>query len=60
MKFAKRHGHEKFGSSIKVNGIGDVVPWIVARGNFPVYCNKAAGIDMQNHAVAGVKQHRTC
>ena len=33
---------------------------ICARVNVPVYCNKAAGIDMQNYAVAGVKQYITC
>ena len=26
---------------------------IYARGNIPVYCNKAIGINMQSHAVAG-------
>ena len=33
---------------------------ICARGNVPVCCDKAAGIDMQNHAVARVKQCITC
>ena len=31
---------------------------IYARENVPVYCNKATDVDMQNDAVAGVKQ--TC
>ena len=31
-----------------------------ARVNVPVYCNKAASIDMQNYAVAGVKQYISC
>ena len=31
---------------------------ICARENVPVYCNKATDVDMQNDAVAGVKQ--TC
>ena len=26
---------------------------IYARGNIPVYCNRAKGINMQSHAVAG-------
>ena len=33
---------------------------ICARENVPVYCNKATGADMQNDAVAGVKQYITC
>ena len=33
---------------------------ICARGNVPVYCNKATAIAMQNHAAAGVKQYITC
>ena len=33
---------------------------ICARSNVSVYCNKETGIDMQNHAVAGVKQNITC
>ena len=33
---------------------------IFARENVPVYCNKAKGVDMQNDAVAGVKQYITC
>ena len=33
---------------------------ICARENAPVHCNKATGIDMQNDAVAGVKQYITC
>ena len=31
-----------------------------ARENAPVYCNKATGVDMQNDALAGVKQYVTC
>ena len=31
-----------------------------ARENAYVYCNKATGVDMQNDAVAGVKQYITC
>ena len=31
---------------------------ICARENVPAYCNKATDVDMQNDAVAGVKQ--TC
>ena len=30
-----------------------------AGGNVPVYCNKARGIDKQNHTVSGVKQYIT-
>ena len=33
---------------------------ICARGNVPIYCNKATGIDMKNHAAAGFKQYITC
>ena len=33
---------------------------IYARENAPVYCNKAACVDMLNDAVAGVKQYITC
>ena len=33
---------------------------ICARENVPVYCDKATGVDMQNDAVAGVKQNITC
>ena len=33
---------------------------ICARENVPVYCNKATGVNMQNDAVAGVKQYITC
>ena len=33
---------------------------ICSRGNVPVYCKKATRINMQNHAVAGVKQYLTC
>ena len=32
---------------------------ICARENVPVYCNKETGVDMQNHAVAGVKHYVT-
>ena len=31
-----------------------------ARENAHVYCNKATGVDMENDAVAGVKQYITC
>ena len=31
-----------------------------ARENAQVYCNKATGVDMENDAVAGVKQYITC
>ena len=31
-----------------------------ARANVPAHCNKATGINIQNHAVAGVKQYITC
>ena len=33
---------------------------ICARENVPVYCNKATGVNMQNDAVAGIKQYITC
>ena len=33
---------------------------VCARENVPVYCNKATGVDIQNDAVAGVKQYITC
>ena len=33
---------------------------ICARENAPVHCNKATCVDMQNDAVAGVKQYMTC
>ena len=34
---------------------------IFARENVPVDCNKATGVDMQNDAIAGVKQYvRDC
>ena len=33
---------------------------ICARGNVPTHCNKATGVDMQNDAIAGVKQYITC
>ena len=33
---------------------------IYARENASIYCNKSAGVDMQNDAVAEVKQYITC
>ena len=33
---------------------------ICATENVAVYCTKAAGIDVQNDAVAGVKRYITC
>ena len=33
---------------------------ICARENVPIYFDKTAGVDMQNDAVAGVKQNITC
>ena len=45
---------------LKLMALAMVYVEFCARGNVPVYCNKATGINMQNHAVAGVKQYITC
>ena len=51
---------KSLGLQLKLITLAMVYVEICARQNAPVYSNKATGIDMQNHAVAGVKQYITC
>ena len=39
---------------LKLMALVMVYAAIRARGNFPIYCSKATGIDLRNIAVAGV------
>ena len=51
---------KSLGLQLKLITLAMVHVEICARQKAPVYSNKATGIDMQNHAVAGVKQYITC